>query len=87
MDSRHSSSSVSANHRRLAFVAVVGTALVVRVMALNGFETTLAAEHPMVDAYTYWQQALSLLDGRDPFAEGYYQPPAYPWLLARAGGW
>ena len=62
-------------------------ALTVRGVALTDFETTLAADHPMVDAYTYWQQAQSLFGGKDPFAEGYYQPPAYPWLLSVWGDW
>lgn len=63
----------------LALVAVA------RIAALLTFRATPAARHPMVDAYTYWDQANQLLAGRDPFSEGFYQPPAYPWLLATAG--
>ncbi len=60
-------------------------AIGVRILAVVQFESTPAAEHPMVDAYTYWQQAQALFAGKDPFQEGYYQPPAYPWLLAKLG--
>ena len=46
---------------------------------------TLYARHPMVDAYTYWEQASQLFAGTDPFAEGLYQPPGYPAFLAVLG--
>jgi hypothetical protein len=65
---------------------VVALAAVVRLLALRAFEATPLSKHPMVDAFVYWDQAGKLLDGRDPFAEGYYQPPAYPWLLSKLGG-
>ncbi len=87
MDSRHSATADLPPRLRWAEGGVLLAALAVRGIALADFETTLAAEHPMVDAYTYWQQAQSLFAGRDPFAEGYYQPPAYPWLLSLWGGW
>lgn len=61
-------------------------AVAVRFVALGDFESTPSAAHPMVDAYTYWQQAGALFNDADPFREGYYQPPAYPWLLAQLGG-
>lgn len=65
---------------------MLALALLVRIWALSRFEATAMAEHPMVDAYTYWDQAQQLFAGKDPFArEGYYQPPAYPWLLAQLG--
>ena len=70
----------------VAAVAVVLIAVGLRVAALHDFEATLAANHPMVDAFTYWQQAGELFEGRDPFADGYYQPPAYPWLLSKLMG-
>ena len=67
-------------------VGVVGLALLIRAVALSVFESTAYAEFPMVDAHTYWSQAGALFEGRNPFAEGYYQPPAYPWLLAQLAG-
>jgi tetratricopeptide (TPR) repeat protein len=69
-----------------AELTVLAVALLVRIWALGRFEATAMADHPMVDAYTYWDQAQQLFAGKDPFArEGYYQPPAYPWLLAQLG--
>lgn len=56
-----------------------------RGFALQAFSGTRRAQHPMVDAHTYWSQAQALMAGKDPFAEGYYQPPAYPWLLSKLG--
>ena len=58
-------------------------ALLVRGAALFAFAGTPAARHPMVDAFTFWEQAQALARGEDAFPEGYYQPPAYPWLLSR----
>jgi hypothetical protein len=52
-------------------------------------QATPWADAPLVDAYTYWEQATQLLAGKDPFAQGYYQPPGYPHFLAlitRIGG-
>ena len=86
MDSRHSSSVSFPPRLRVAEGVVVAAALVLRSIALADFETMPAADHPMVDAYTYWQQAQALYAGKNPFAEGYYQPPAYPWLLSVWGG-
>lgn len=88
--------------------AVLLVAIGVRVAGLQAYEQTLFADHPMVDAYTYWEQAEGIsrlvqdngasllrywtrpssLDGRDPFAEGFYQPPGYPvflYLLGKLG--
>jgi len=59
--------------------------LAVRVAALAAYEATPRAAHPMVDAHTFWSQAEALLAGKDPFAEGYYQPPAYPFFLEGVG--
>lgn len=64
-------------------IAAPLVALVVRAVALSAFAGTPQARHPMVDAYTFWEQAQALFRGEDAFPEGYYQPPAYPWLLAR----
>jgi len=60
--------------------------LAVRLAALAAYEATPRAAHPMVDAHTFWSQAQALIAGKDPFAEGYYQPPAYPFFLERVGG-
>ena len=37
--------------------------------------------HPMVDAYTYVDQARGLLNGENPFVDGLYQPAVYPLFL------
>lgn len=66
-------------------LVVMGVVVVVHLAALQLYSGTAAARHPMVDAYVYWDQAQRLLQGQDPFAEGYYQPPAYPVLLAELG--
>jgi len=57
-------------------------AAAVRVAGLLGIGHTGYADSPLVDAYTYWDQARQLLADKDPFASGYYQPPAYPYLLS-----
>ena len=62
---------------------LVAASALLRWRALEDFGTTARAGHPMVDAHTYWAQAQALIAGRDPFAEGFYQPPAYPWLLSK----
>jgi len=64
----------------------LGLVAVVHLLALQLYSGTAAARHPMVDAFVYWDQAQALLRGDDPFAEGYYQPPAYPYLLSALGG-
>lgn len=71
-------------NRRVLLVegAVVLLAIALRVWAWVSVEGSWDATHPRVDALTYWQQALQLLAEADPFAEGYYQPPGYPWLLS-----
>ncbi len=74
--------------RRLEWT-VLGIALVLRFLGIASLETTAWADVPLVDAYTYWDQTKQLLAGRDPFAQGYYQPPGYPHFLAlvtRLGG-
>ncbi len=68
-----------------AEAAAVLSAALLRALALLRFQGSPAARHPMVDAFTYWEQAQTLLKGGDPFQEGYYQPPAYPWALAAFG--
>ncbi len=69
-----------------AELVVLGVALAVRLIALARFEASPMSRHPMVDAYTYWSQAQELFNGGDPFArDGFYQPPAYPWILAKLG--
>ena len=70
---------------RLAEVVVVGVALATRAAGLASVDGTRAARYPQVDALTYWEQALALAQGVDPFPEGYYQPPGYPWFLAALG--
>ena len=40
-------------------------------------------EHELASAaYTYWDQAGKLFTGKDPFLEGLYQPPGYPYVLS-----
>jgi tetratricopeptide (TPR) repeat protein len=63
--------------------ALVAASAALRWFGLAAFSSTPRADHPMVDAHTYWSQAQALMAGKDPFAEGYYQPPAYPWLLSK----
>jgi tetratricopeptide (TPR) repeat protein len=65
---------------------ILGVVVAARVAALVSLELTTYADFPLVDAQTYWQQATTLLEGRDPFSEGLYQPPGYPAVLA-AFGW
>ncbi|MCB9793861.1 MAG: tetratricopeptide repeat protein [Alphaproteobacteria bacterium] len=72
---------ISAKQLRALELAVLALAVGLRVAAWSSIGETPYAENPLVDAYTYWDQAKSLLAGEDPFAEGYYQPPGYPWLL------
>ena len=63
----------------------VAFALLARLGLLQVFSNSAWAKYPMVDAFTYWEQATQLLAGKEPFAEGFYQPPAYPVLLAGLG--
>ncbi len=60
----------------------MGLALLVRVGAWLSIHQTHYADHPLVDAYTYWDQARKLAAGQVAFPEGFYQPPGYPALLA-----
>ena len=62
--------------------SVVLLAVVLRIWAWVSIDSTWDATHPRVDALTYWQQALQVLADESPFAQGYYQPPGYPWLLS-----
>ncbi len=57
----------------------------VRVVAALSFAQTPYAVHPLVDAYTYWEQAQQLAAGGSPFAAGLYQPPGYPYFLYLVG--
>ena len=61
--------------------AVLVAAVALRVAALASLAQTPYADAPLVDAYTYWSQAKQLMEGGDPFPQGFYQPPAYPVLL------
>ncbi|MEE2749849.1 MAG: tetratricopeptide repeat protein [Myxococcota bacterium] len=61
--------------------AVLGGALLLRFFGLLSLEQTGYADHLLVDAQTYWSQALGLMRGADPFREGFYQPPGYPVFL------
>lgn len=67
--------------RRAAWI-LLALAVAIRWAALHTHEMTSWALWPQVDAWTYWDQARALFQGKDPFAEGYYQPPGYPWLLS-----
>lgn len=70
---------------RLALAVVA----VVRIAGVLSIGKTAWGRHPLVDAYTYWDQARALLAGRDPFQEGFYQPPGYPvflWAVAKLMG-
>lgn len=66
---------------RLAEIAVLVLCLLVRLVGLSSLEQTDFADFPLVDAFTYWEQAQALDAGKDPFAEGLYQPPGYPVFL------
>ena len=72
--------SVSRSYRRLEW-SVLGLALVLRIGGSLSLAQTPFVEHLLVDAYTYWNQALQILSGKDPFALGFYQPPGYPVFL------
>jgi 4-amino-4-deoxy-L-arabinose transferase-like glycosyltransferase len=65
--------------------AAIAAAVAVRIAAVLSFAETDYASHPLVDAYTYWDQAGKLFDGQDPFRDGLYQPPGYPYFLAQLG--
>lgn len=62
-------------------LALAATALV-RVGGLLAIGRTAWVDQPLVDAYTYWEQAGQLLAGKDPFPDGFYQAPGYPYFLA-----
>jgi len=68
---------------------VLAAALGVRVGAWVAIAQTRYADHPLVDAYTYWDQARRLAAGKTAFVDGFYQPPGYPFVLSwvqRLGG-
>lgn len=70
-------------------LSALGLAVVTRALGLWSFLRTDHARFPMVDAFTYWDQAQAMLKGEDPFAQGFYQPPGYPvflYALARLTG-
>jgi hypothetical protein len=60
---------------------VLALAVGLRLAGLWSISLTEYADTPLVDAYTYWSQAQTLLEGKDPFSDGFYQPPAYPVML------
>ncbi len=66
---------------RVEWVVVLVTG-VVRVAAHVSLEGTRHARHVLVDAYTYWAQATALTAGKNPFQDGFYQPPGYPIVLS-----
>lgn len=74
---------VSLAYTRTELAALFGAAGL-RIAAWRSFHATPYADHLVVDAYTYWDQTQALLAGKDPFVEGFYQPPGYPYLLAAA---
>ena len=65
--------------------AAIAAAIAVRIAAVLSFALTDYASHPLVDAYTYWDQAGKLFEGQDPFRDGLYQPPGYPYFLSLLG--
>ena len=70
------------NSKRLWIGGVILLGLVlVRLWLIWALGHALYAEYPQVDAFTYWQQADGLWQGKDPFKEGLYQPPAYPHFI------
>jgi tetratricopeptide (TPR) repeat protein len=65
-----------------AEIAVVVSAVALRVAALLSMAGSPRARWPQVDAWTYFDQARQLALGKDPFADGFYQPPGYPAFLS-----
>jgi hypothetical protein len=57
-------------------------AVVSRVWGGWAISKTGHGRHTLVDAATYWSQARQLSLGKDPFSDGFYQPPGYPVLLS-----
>ena len=66
---------------RLAWLALIALAVLVRWAAWSSIGGEVWAENPTVDAWTYLQQTRVLFNGGDPFADGLYQPPGLPWLM------
>jgi 4-amino-4-deoxy-L-arabinose transferase-like glycosyltransferase len=57
-------------------------AVVTRVCGGWSLSKTGHGRHTLVDASTYWSQAGQLSAGKNPFKDGFYQPPGYPILLS-----
>lgn len=55
----------------------------VRIGAHASMLATRHARSVLVDAHTYWTQAAALAAGKDPFVDGFYQPPGYPMVLGQ----
>jgi tetratricopeptide (TPR) repeat protein len=62
--------------------AVMIAAIGVRLAAWFSMASTRYAAHPLVDAYTYWDQARRMVAGKPVFTDGFYQPPGYPVVLS-----
>jgi len=60
----------------------LSAAVVTRVCGGWALSETGHSRHALVDAATYWSQAGQLVAGKDPFRDGFYQPPGYPVLLS-----
>jgi len=58
-------------------------AIGVRIGAHASLLATRHAQTVLVDAHTYWTQAAALAAGKNPFADGFYQPPGYPMILGQ----
>ena len=61
--------------------------VVTRVFGGWSLSKTGHGRHLLVDAATYWAQAGQLVQGKDPFRDGFYQPPGYPVLLSWFQSW
>ncbi len=66
----------------LAGLAIAGLALAVRLVILWQSQANPTFAAPIIDSARYDQLARQLVAGVDPGAELYWQPPAYPLLLA-----
>lgn len=66
-------------------ILIILCALIIRISLHYSVGQTLYADYPLVDAHTYWTQAQAIWDGENPFQEGLYQPPAYPYFLSVIG--
>jgi hypothetical protein len=66
-------------------ILIILCAIIIRISLHYSVGQTLFADYPLVDAHTYWTQAQAIWDGENPFQEGLYQPPAYPYFLSAIG--